>query len=289
MLCETRHQFDVVNTFCSWDAYKLLVLPDDVRLEGEVGERVRRHLDAGKPVLSSWRSGMDMAGSAFVFKEWGLDYLGECPYDPAYMEVAPQWAEGLPEMWMALYGKCLELKPHEGVETLAHVVAPYYNEGWDGEHGYCYTPPDKVTSSPAAVLAAQVGHFSWPLFEAYHQCAAPFHRELLAKCLARLFPDPLLKDDNLPSYARATVTAQPGRWMVHLMSYLPERRGQTMQIIEEPIVLRDVSFSLRLEGRSPRGVYLAPGKAALAYATDGDYLRITVPEVNGYAMAVVEF
>ncbi len=66
----------------------------------------------------------------------------------------------------------------------------------------------------------------------------------------------LFKSDNLPSFAVAFVTEQPGRRMVHLLSYVPEMRGNT-QMIEEPVKLNDVKISLRIDGKAPKSLHYA--------------------------------
>ena len=86
---------------------------------------------------------------------------------------------------------------------------------------------------------------------------------------------------------RAFVTEQPGRRMIHLLSYVPELRGKT-QMIEEPVELRDVKIALRADGKSPGKVYLAPGRKPLRYKVVDGYIELTVPECNGYSLVVVE-
>ncbi len=62
-----------------------------------------------------------------------------------------------------------------------------------------------------------------------------------------------------------------------------------MQIIEEAVRLHDVEFELRIGNRKPREAYLAPYRKRLECAVSGNYLRIRIPELDGYAVAVVEF
>ena len=50
-------------------------------------------------------------------------------------------------------------------------------------------------------------------------------------------PEPLVIVNNLPLFARATVTKKKGMAMVHLLSYCPEQCG-AFQVIEEPIFLK---------------------------------------------------
>ena len=74
--------------------------------------------------------------------------------------------------------------------------------------------------------------------------------------------------------------------MVHLLTYVPELRGKSIQIIEEPIVLRNVELFLMSDGKKVNEVYLAPSGKKLDFEIQGKYLKVTVPEVNGYQMVV---
>ncbi|MFA6713847.1 MAG: hypothetical protein WCS27_00620, partial [Victivallaceae bacterium] len=84
------------------------------------------------------------------------------------------------------------------------------------------------------------------------------------------------------------ITEQPERRIVHLLSYLPELRGNT-QIVEEPLKLSNVKFSLRQDERKITKIYLAPRKQDLPFTvTDDGYIEVTVPKIDGYAMIVFE-
>jgi hypothetical protein len=75
--------------------------------------------------------------------------------------------------------------------------------------------------------------------------------------------------------------------MVHLLSYVPELRGQS-QMIEEPIPLSNVEISLRMDGKTPKKVYLAPGKKSLPFKVVDGYVRVTIPVSKGYSLLVFE-
>jgi hypothetical protein len=64
-------------------------------------------------------------------------------------------------------------------------------------------------------------------------------------------------------------------------------RGQT-QMIEEPVKLSNVKISLRVDGKAPKKVYLAPEKKSLRYKVEDGYINVTVPESNGYSLIVFE-
>jgi hypothetical protein len=288
MLCELKWQFDIVTDFASWEKYELLVLPDHTLLDEGWAARIRRHLDKGGAILSSAWSGLDPEGKGFVFADWGLRFLGEDPYDPAFFQAGPELAANMPDMPITLYQKGTSIEALPGTQVLAEIIAPYYSRHWDGEHGFVYLPPDKPTGRPAVAQRDRVGHLSHPLFGSYLLDAQVPVKQLVANLLARIMPAPLVKAPALPSFARANVTAQPGRRMLHLMCYVPERRGRTVDMIEEPIELRDVPVSLRADGREVKSVYLAPDRQALPFEVRDGYVHAVVPVVKGYAMVVFE-
>jgi hypothetical protein len=287
MLSELKMQFDIVTEFSDWSKYQVLILPDSVQLLEETAKRVKAHIESGKTVISSGWSGLDHEKSGFVLeKEWGIKYEGDCDFDPPFFKPEKEYAEALPDMPLALYLKGTKISPLPGTETGAKIIAPYYNRHWDGEHAYYYIPPDKLTDQPLLTLNGNVAHFSHPIFSAYQQLCSIELRQIFANVLQKFLSQPLLKISGLPSFGRAFTTAQPNRTMVHLLSYVPELRGKC-QMVEEPVVLHNVKVAMRLAQKSER-VYLAPDKTPLEFQTSGNYVEVTVPEVNGYGMLVFE-
>lgn len=288
MLAELKQQFDIVTLAADWSKYRLLVLPDWVELEGEFAARVRAHLDNGGVVLSTGWSGLDAARTGFVFDDWGLDYAGDDPYDPAYFRVGARIDRDMPDMPITFYARGAAIEARPGTEVLAEIIAPYYNRHWDGKHGFVYLPPDRPTGRPAVTLNGQVAHISHPVLYSYNQDAQVPIKQLVANLLELLLPEPLVRAPGLPSFGRATVTAQPGRRILHLLAYVPERRGERVDMIEEPIELRDVKVALRVDGRKPGAVYLAPDREELACEVHDGYAWVTLPEMSGHAMVVFE-
>lgn len=288
LLCELKVQFDVVTPAADWSRYRLLVLPDEILLDDELARRVLAHLDRGGAILSSAWSGLDPARKAFVFGEWGLRFQEDCAYDPAFYVAEPSFSQGIPRMPNNFYSPGTRSVALPGTEVLARIAAPYFNRHWDGEHGFLYLPPDRTTDDPAVTCRGNVAHISHALFRGYYESAPVPLKRIVANLLDRLLPQPLVRAPGLPSFARATVTAQNRRRIVHLLAYVPERRGPNTDMIEEPITLTDVAVALRVEGRPPARVYLAPDGPDLEFRVEGGYAATSVPRVEGYAMLVFE-
>jgi hypothetical protein len=175
-----------------------------------------------------------------------------------------------------------------GTSVEANLIKPYYNRGWDGIYAFYYNPPDKVTDKPALTINGKVAIFSHRIFSGYYDQAPVELRTVFGNVLDKFLPGPLIKYGNLPSFSRVFVTEQPGRKMVHLLTYVPELRGSNTEMIEEPIELRDVKISLRNDGKTPKKVYLAPEKKSLPFKLIDGYVNVTIPVSKGYSLIVFE-
>jgi hypothetical protein len=266
----------------------VLVLPDEVTVDDELATRLKAHLDRGGAIVSSGVSGLNPARTAFALDAWGVEYQGDDPFDPAYIEFKPAFAQGMPDMPVTLYERGTSIAARPGTEVLATITAPYYSNIWDGRHGFRYTPPDKDTGRPAVTLNGRVAHVSHPIFRTYFTSGALPMRQIVANLLERFLPEPLIRAPGAPSFSRVTVTAQPGRRMVYVLAYLPESRGAGINMIEEPLELNDFTVSLRLDGRVPKTVYLAPGREPLKFRIEENYATVTVPRLCGWAVVVFE-
>lgn len=288
VLCELKMQFDNVTDAVPWDAYKVLVLPDEIEVTPALAQRLQAHLERGGAILSSGISGLTPDRTGFALDAWGLDYQGDDPFDPAYIEFAPDFADGMPEMPVTLYERGTAVTARPGTEVLATITAPYYSNVWDGRHGFRYTPPDKDTGRPAVTLHGRVAHVSHPVFRTYFNSGALPMRQIVANLLARLLPEPLVRAPGAPAFTRITVTSQPGRRMVYVLAYLPEARGAGVNMIEEPLELHEVTVSLRLDGRVPKRAYLAPTGETVPCRIQGNYATVTLPQVRGWSVVVFE-
>ena len=288
VLCELNMQFDNVTLASAWDKYRVLVLPDEIEVNDEMAARLQAHLDGGGAVIATGWSGLDDTRSRFVLDAWGVDYHGEDPYDPAYIEFGPEFATGMPDMPVTLYEKGTDISARQGTDVLATITAPYYSNIWDGRHGFRYTPPDKDTGRPAVTVNGRVAHVSHPVFRTYYNSGALPMRQIVANLIDRFLPEPLTRAPGAPAFSRVTVTSQPGRRMVYVLAYLPESRGAGINMIEEPLELNDFVVSLRLDGRNPSKVYLAPSEEALSFNIEGNYATVTIPRVRGWAAVVFE-
>lgn len=288
MLRERHFQADVIDGETDWSCYSVVILPDKIPLDEALSQKVRRYLADGGALLLSCESGLDPTRSHFALDELGVEFAGHGEYTPDFIAPRAELAEGIPATQHVLYETGLNVRPHERSEVLADLWHPYFNRTWDHFCSHSHTPIDRPSDWPGIVQRDRVIYFAHPLFGMYTRHGSPVYRALIVNALRRLLPEPLVTTDA-PTTAHVTLLRQPAenRHIAHLLHYLPQRRHPGFDTLEDVIPLRDVQLSLRL-GYRPDAVYLAPSRQPLAFSMEGDRVRVTVPEVTGHAMVVIE-
>ena len=185
-----------------------------------------------------------------------------------------------------MYMRGLELRALDGADVLAETLVPYFNRTWEHFCSHRHTPSSGESGYPAVVRKGNAITFAHPVFSQYDAVAPRWCKQLVANALALLLPDPLLRHDG-PSTLMATVNAQVTRRVVHLLLYIPTRRGRELDIIEDVIPLHNVRVTLRMDG--PVGaVTLVPEDKSLQFDVLDGAVSFTVPRVHGHQMIAVE-
>jgi hypothetical protein len=104
-----------------------------------------------------------------------------------------------------------------------------------------------------------------------------------------LLPQPLVRLDA-PSTTLATINEQSAenRWVLHLLHYIPERRGQDFDIIEDVIPIFDVGVSVKVTG-SVRSLVCVPDQVPLKFEQKGDHVEFILPKLEGHQMIALNF
>jgi hypothetical protein len=285
MLTQLHHQFDMLDAHSDFGKYRLIILPDDVRLNERLRQKVETYLGAGGKLVLSHEAGLDDAGKRFALSGLGLEYEGAWPHEVQYLEVLDPLTEGIPEMVHVAYDKGSAVKARPGTRVLARVWGSYFDRDFRRFHVE-QSPFSGPTEYVAVAARDNVIYLAVPIFRSYARNGYAFYRQLVANCIQRLMPDQLVKA-SVPSTAQVSITEQQGRRIVHILNYIPERRAPNLDVVEDVIPLFDVELSVRSEG-PPRQIYLAPQRNSLAFTYGEGYAKLVVPSVAGHQMVVLE-
>ncbi|HEY1685813.1 MAG TPA: beta-galactosidase trimerization domain-containing protein [Tepidisphaeraceae bacterium] len=284
MLAQLRHQFDFVHEDGIWEKYELLILPDSMRISQKLAGRLKKYLSRGGKLLATGLSGLSEDANQLLLPELPIVLHGMSPYSVSYVRWQRGSAHG--DTDHAMYDRSARVTAARTSQSLTKVVEPYFERSWDHFSSHYQTPPDKPSRYSASVCCKQTGFIAYPIFSSFAQHANRPCRWLLQDTLNYLLPDPLLRTDG-PTGLEATVLQQRNRQIVHLLYYSPERRGKSLDLIEDIIPLHNTTISLKLE-KKPSRVYLAPNQKPLDFTFTNHRAIVQVPEINGHATVVFE-
>ena len=95
---------------------------------------------------------------------------------------------------------------------------------------------------------------------------------------------------NGPTTVLATVNEQPpeNRWVVHLLHYIPERRSQEIDIIEDVIPLYNLEVAVKVPA-DVKSVTCVPEMKPMEFELQDGTLRFTLGKLHGHQMIEVAF
>lgn len=212
---------------------------------------------------------------------------GEAPYSPDFLIAGEALRRGLAATRYVMYQRGMEVEPAADAEILARVEAPYFNRTWRRFYSHAHTPSSGGVVYPAIVRRGRCVYFSHPIFRQYHANAPRWCRQLLGNAIDLLLGERLVQIDG-PTTLLATLNRQEheGRHVLHLLHYVPERRGQAFDTIEDVIPLHEVAVSVATP-HQPQSVRLVPRGEPLAFTHEAGRVRFTVPRIEGHAMVEI--
>lgn len=303
MLEEGAHQFDILDSHSDLSRYKVVILPDTIAVSAVLAARLENYLAAGGALIATFESGLN--DEDFAARVLGVQMTGEGPRDlqgqlvrgrhfpkADYVEyLLPEGDIGrdLPPTEHAMYIRGTEIAALPDSQVLANIVRSHFDRTYQHFCSHRQTPSSGQISHPGIVQHGRAIYFSNPIFTQYQQNAPRWCKTLFLNALSLLLPQPLIRHDG-PSTLCVTLNAQAQqqRWVVHLLHYIPERRGEEFDIIEDVIPLYNVKCSVRVE-EAVRSVELVPAGGEIEYQTAGQRIEFTVPEVRGHQMIVISF
>ncbi|SHF23698.1 Beta-galactosidase trimerisation domain-containing protein [Caldanaerobius fijiensis DSM 17918] len=289
MLEEAGYQFDIIDSKSDFSRYKVLILPDNIPVSQEFAEKLDKYVADGGAIIASFESGLNEDKSAFSIKSLGIKLKGEAPYSPDFILPEGEIGRGLPKTEHVMYMRGLEVEAEQGTEVLAYTVVPYFNRTWEHFCSHKHTPSSGKIGYPGILKNGRAIYFMHPIFTQYNQNAPRWCKQLLVNALNMLLPDPVVRHSG-PTTMFVTLNeqAEQNRWVLHLLHYIPERRSQDIDIIEDVIPLYNINVSIKVPKEVKEVVCVPEGKP-LAFEIKGNRVEFVVPEVNGHQMIAISF
>jgi hypothetical protein len=289
LLQEGSQQFDIVDSKSDFSKYKVLILPDLIVLNDTLRDKISKYLAGGGALIASHRSGLTPKGNEFALADWGVGYIGEAPYNPDFIVPKGKLGTGLPSTEFVMYLKGLQVKANAGSEVLADVNIPYFNREWDHFVSHKHTPSSGKVGYPGIVKSGRVIYFAHPVFEQYARNAPVWCKKLVLNALDMINPEPLVKHTG-PSSVITALNEQPlkKRAVLHLLHYVPERRGTEFDTIEDVFPIYNTGVSVKTSGK-PKSIKAVPNDKTVSFEYKNNRVDFVVAEIKGHQMVEINF
>jgi len=217
-LLEEHIPFDILDEAVPFENYRILLLPDVIRISPALQQRLERFLAQGGKLVLSGEAGLREGQDDFAL-DLGATTLGLSPFCPDYLRPAPAFAPEFLNSPCVMSKQSRRLKITTG-QSLGEIFDPYFNRAFDHYSSHQHTPfRPEPTEFSGGSLTRQTLYFAHPVFQLYALSGNVLLRQFLGKAFRRLAGDEIQIRTNLPSQGRVFLRHQPAenRYVLHLL------------------------------------------------------------------------
>lgn len=295
ILLEGHYLFDVLDCESEFDGYKLIILPDNLKIDNVLKQKLDKYLSRGGKLLASGASGLKVNDSGdtqdFAF-DFGVKHCGVQKTEPTFMAVKDK-LEGIEEAGYVLYAKTQRVELTSSGEALAEIHQPYFER--NAKH-FCshLHAPEMLEYAGVGVSAGRGGiYIANAIFREYADIGSLVAKNTVCSVIDRLLGESKTLSVELPAQGIVTLMEQTAenRSVLHLL-YAPKtvKGSQKIEVIEDCIPLYNTKVALNIGKKRVSRVYIAPQLTDIEYSvSDQGKLTFDIPEISIHAMVVIEY
>ncbi|MEM4248216.1 MAG: hypothetical protein QXH80_03030, partial [Candidatus Nanoarchaeia archaeon] len=226
MLLESHMLFSIIDDKMDFSPYKLLILPDEIRISLELKTKLDYYIKKGGKLFLTGKSGLDPQEKGFVF-DIGAEFAGESPYCPDYILPENNLRPDFVDSPFVMYLKSQRIKVISG-KSLGKIFDPYFNRTFRHFCSHQHAPPQLNDSGfDCGVRTENIVYLAHPIFTIYAGYGAVAYREYVIKTLKSL-----LGNENIPLH-----TELPSSARISLMRQKDKNRD-ILHVLYAPKILR---------------------------------------------------
>ncbi len=287
ILLEGKYLFDVVDAESDLSAYKVLILPDMIRVNEELKGKLDTFRAQGGKILATGKSGLYLDKDAFAF-DFGVDYVGESVYKPNY--IRPMFEmEGLYDSAYVMYSQGEVTALTDGVMH-GRQENPYFNRTTEHFCSHRHAPNSQEVAGPGIMEGKDGIYIGWQVFTEYADQGSLILKRIVQFALDRLLGEEKTLKTDLGAQGVVTLMEQKQkkRYVNHLLYAVPVKRGNGVEIIEDIVPVYNVNVELKLP-KTIKNVYLAPQRIQVPFTQENDKVILQVGKIDCHQMVVLEY
>lgn len=292
MMLHEQYLYDIIGPNEDFSPYKVLILPDTIRLDASLKENLDAYLVRGGKVLATGLSGMAEDGDTFAL-DMGVQWVQHNDISPNYYHPGKDNGFDIPTA-MVMYAPSEVVAPTTGT-VHGHMQDSYFNRTTFAFSSHQHTPGTLKDRAPGMVVTENTVYIPWQIFTDYANLGSLHQRQMVRRALDLLLGDGATLSCNLPSQGVVSYMAQPGehRKVLHLLYAAPALRGhstvtnKSVEIIEDLVPLHGTDVTLRVDVPVKR-IYLAPEMTDLSFTQAEGRVHFTIDVFTCHQMIVIE-
>ncbi len=285
LLTQLGLQFDVIDSMEDFSKYRLLVLPDHIPTNDVLAGKIAAFLENGGSVIASYVSGMD--GENQKAASWlPVEYECEAPFSPDFIIAEGMLGKGLyDDTEYVMYDKAVKVSLKEGAEELLKTNIPYANRTWDHYCSHRHFPSAGVYGYPGAAKSGKVIYFAHPLFTTFQRYGCGWIKTMVENAVNELLPERLVTYQG-PSTLEVVLEEQKqeSRQVLHFLHYIPQKRAEYLDILEDVIPLYQIPVSVKENDKKITSIKVVPEGREVPFVREEGRVVFQVPEVKGHTM-----
>ena len=295
ILLEGHYLFDVLDCESELDGYKLIILPDNIKIDAPLKAKLDEYLRRGGKLLASGGSGV-LLGENGEEKDLAFDlgvrYCGRRQMTPNYLSVTDA-LEGIGNAGYVLYSNTHKAELTSSGVALADIHEPYFERTAKHFCSHFHAPECNEYKGVGVALGSDGIYISNEIFCEYAEIGSLIAKKIVVIAIDKLLGKEKTLSVDIPAQGIVTLMEQEkeNRSILHLI-YAPKtvKGSQKIEVIEDCIPLCDTKVTLQIGKKRVKSVYIAPQCAKIDYSVnESGELSFTVPCIEIHAMAVIEY
>lgn len=289
ILLEGKILFDVIDKECSFDKYKLLILPELDKVDEDLLAKVESFVKKGGKILTAGKTGVDVCGRF----DLGVKFLGASKYNPAYLNPTYN-ASGLTPSNYVIYSQAYDTEITDtSAKILAYSKTPFFNRS---KYAYCshrHTPFKLDGGMPSVVVGKEGGYIGFDMFSEYAQHGCYCAKEVVLKTIDEILGESKTLTTNLQSVGVVSLNEQKdkSRFVLHALYATPIKRGSganSVEVIEDLVPVLDTKFSVKIN-KPVKSVTLVPQNESIDFTYENGTLNFTIKQFTCKQVVVINY
>lgn len=293
MLLQSHMLYDILDCDADFTPYKVLILPDCVRLSPALTNKITAYVAQGGKLLATGESCLEEACDTFAI-DLGVNFISKNENKPNYFKPSMD----LPtfnDSSFIFYADSLIVRESTG-RSLAQMEQSYFNRTTFEFCSHQHAPNSSIDNGPGFVVSDNGIYIPWKIFTDFTHFGSLPQREIITYALNLLLGMDKTVTTQLPSQGIVTFMHQlaEDRDILHLLYASPVLRGfspytqKNIEVIEDLLPILDTEVIIKVN-RPIKEVYIAPQRKPIDYILLPDGIKLTVSRFTCHQMIVIEY